>query len=233
MYKTVSMFNPYGNGYTYFDENICFPTDKVGTTSHSEYVPIVCFHSGERIIKGEQKKFFYTFKIPELRRMPIIRRYSLFEAAFKSGFDWRRIKTANIGDHFYFCGPGIIFHISPNLKVTVLLCVAVKSNEIFNVKPPTRLQYQAHEEDLNKFRVIVNNEFTRNADHFNVYRNINRTLLPELQEKLDFVYTNNIDSLCFATPPLALPKFRTIRESKQYLKTINEEIVSNPEILKL
>lgn len=199
-------------------------------STESEYIPIHSIASGESIrvtVRNTvvKRAFSYGFTLPHayysygrvgdfctLMESMNINRWATF---FNTGY----------GDRVYIGSYGTIAvsdsrnsHLD-DLSPTILMTLAVKQKYLFDITPTNNT-------NLTKFALVIDRKFITDENHFKLYRNIKRSFIDQVENKIDIIYTNDLMRLCFNNS-LSLPRFRSINEMVEYTNSMNSLISQN------
>jgi hypothetical protein len=127
----------------------------------------------------------------------------------------RRVCTTRNRDKTYIALKGFLGYLDTNLNIIPFVVLTVKSDSIFKLKK--------EELDLTKFCLIINSSLI-NPDHMVMYKNLKKLYIdPIIAMGVDVLYTNDIKKQCYNKFDY-IPKFKTIAEMNEHLKTINNLI---------
>jgi hypothetical protein len=192
----------------------------------SPYIPISALTTGDLVKKGDNKVLFYSLKVPTVP----LRDHYTYERVKKFGdFAMKFVEPNRYGywhilDHAsisldYLINYGMLIHMREGLYPQPLMLLCAKRSELFQIKKD--------KPDWRQFALVVNRELMRNEEHQKIYRNLKAAFEPlEEEAKIDVVFTDHIEDLCFRNTLVQMPKFKTLPDMFQHLKAINGEIIS-------
>jgi hypothetical protein len=190
-------------------------TNRICTSlsSDNEYIPIHSLSEGELVRRGDHKVLIYKFHVPGSQLQS--HKYNEFCEALRLDMrprehSWCRYRHSSHESDYVANKGTIIFRSNPTVP---MMMMAVKHKYLFDIAPKER--------DLSKFALVINNDFINDAEHFKVYRNVNKLFIEKIADKIDMVYTNNIMSVLFNDKSFKPPKFLTIQQSLDYANKMN------------
>lgn len=191
----------------------------------NEYIPIHSLAIGEpeRVIVGEKKFLMYHRNI--IMYPNLVSRYNDFMTCLFDRYLAYRMRVTldeenpagrRIRRNGSFIGNnGMIIYGEPGHRI--LMTIAVKQRYLFKIQP--------QEVDFSKFALIVDKFFINDPLCFKMYRNVKRSFIDIMEEKIDIVYTSDLYRLCFNNESSLPPSFNTVREMKEYMQGINQALI--------
>ena len=189
-------------------------------SDYNEFIPIHALVDGERLSNSNGRTLVYDLSIPMLSEIRGVRSVSDFcKNLFSTSYRWMKLTSITVPSGYY-CYNGILIHVEelPVFKITPLLVLAVRKNDLFNIS--------RNNLDISKFSLLIDRKLISET-HNKMYRNVKRDYMDVLEKDIDFHYSNNIMKLCYNPEAIVLPKFKSVDEMTAYYKELDSVLLNS------
>ena len=198
-----------------------FMEDYFSMSEDNDFIPIWSLTNGDLVIKPTgEKHFLYNLTTP-VDRVAITTKLSYFaENLFSNrAYEWKVLHHSTIKRRYYSHN-GILLYIQDSpFKVVPLMVLAVKKRYLFSI--------DKNNTDISHYCLLIDNKLLEDDEHFKLYRNIKKHYLSVISKDIDVMYSNDITKLCYNQRKLDIPKFTTITQTIEYLRGLNDVLLSN------
>ncbi len=183
----------------------------------NEFIPINSITDGETLSNKKGKVFIYNLSFG-IGKLISQRRFSTFLNGMKEvNYYWNKLESLAERNKLYYCTYGMLAVIKevPEFTVEPLVVLAIKREHLFSI--------QRENTDTNKFCILINRKILT-EEHSKLYRNVKKFYLDEMEQYLDFHFTNDISNICYNSGEIIKPAYKSVDDMINHSKTITEKL---------